>query len=73
MKISLTQQTSVLFQVVFLSAVDVYGAVTSKGALSRFLPSSAILKLELVSFPQDYKSEAECACVCAVSYAYVIV
>ena len=33
----LPNRTAIFFQVVFLSAVDDYGAVTSKGALLRFL------------------------------------
>ena len=30
------------------------------------------MKIKLVSFPQDYNSAAQCACVCGVTYAYVL-
>ena len=118
MKFSLTNRTSAFFRLSFFPAVNVYGAVTSKGALLRFLlrppfwnynsshslrPKlfkswtalstgkisihwitqlvSLILIYWIVIYPVDsaiqrlnnwgldYKSEAQRACVCGVSYA----
>ena len=42
-----------------------------KRSASSFSSSSVLLKLKLVLFPEDYKSEAQCSFVCRFSYAYV--
>ena len=72
----LIEHDLLFFQVVFLDLTwyrrrRLQSRININRSASTSSSSSAILIPQLVSFPWDHNSEAQCAYVCRVSYAYV--